>query len=80
MKATGACQTALLKEETVMRNSFNVTRSAALLLALWLGGCAMNASAQPTAKNSSSTLYKRLGGYDFIASVKDYLIKILSGD
>ena len=63
-----------------MRKSTIRTRSAAFLMALWLGGCAMNASAQSPAKTSTSTLYKRLGGYDAIAAVTDDFVTRLAGD
>src|SRR5205823_12495269 len=41
----------------------------ALLVCLVFGGCASTAAAQSQASATSSTLYKRLGGYDAIAAV-----------
>jgi hemoglobin len=54
----------------------NVTRTAAaLVVALSVGACAWNASAQ-----SQAALYKRLGGYDAIAAVTDDFIGRLAAD
>jgi hemoglobin len=50
------------------------------LAALWLGGCAWNASAQSQSSAPPATLYKRLGGYDAIAAVTDDFIGRLAAD
>jgi len=52
----------------------------ALLVCLVFGGCASTAAAQTQASGTSSTLYKRLGGYDAIAAVTDDFIGRLAAD
>src|SRR5438552_10865661 len=52
----------------------------ALLVCLVFGGCASTAAAQSQASATSSTLYKRLGGYDAIAAVTDDFIGRLGAD
>jgi hemoglobin len=52
----------------------------ALLVCLVFGGCAATATAQTQASGTSSTLYKRLGGYDAIAAVTDDFIGRLAAD
>ena len=51
-----------------------------LLVCLVFGGCASTAAAQSQASATSSTLYKRLGGYDAIAAVTDDFIGRLAAD
>jgi hemoglobin len=63
----------------MIKQTLSVT-SAALVTILFLGGCALNASAQSQASESRPTLYKRLGGYDAIAAVTDDFIGRLAND
>lgn len=56
------------------------TTTTALVMLLLLGGCATNTAAQAPASGSTSTLYKRLGGYDAIAAVSDDFIGRLAAD
>ena len=53
---------------------------SALLVLFLVNSCAWNASAQSPAAQSSTTLYKRLGGYDAIAAVSDDFIARLAAD
>lgn len=51
-----------------------------LLVLLLVSGCAWNASAQSPTPQSSTTLYKRLGGYDAIAAVTDEFLARAASD
>jgi hemoglobin len=63
-----------------MKKPFFSVINVALLSILFLGGCALSASAQSPASENRATLYKRLGGYDAIAAVTDDFIGRLAGD